>query len=572
MNVNTEKSQPYRMRTGLFTALVFLLLTASSIALLQVWAPLGAAWPVFAIMCVVLSYNYAMALSTQCAGLMLRQPLIETNSLQPPYSFAKVVVVVPCLLSSEEIVDDLLKALAANCRSSPGVNCGFVLLADLPDTNLREANGQASVHEAELLQRAVIGIDRLNDEIGMRFGLLLRPRVWVPAELLWMGKERKRGKIEAFNRYLLNPSDCAFNLVHCDTELLRDVLYVLTLDADSLLPEGALRSLVSLIDDPTNAKFAIIQPALRPKLGEPKNLYQWVTSSPFPPLTILQNVFGRSKFVGKGIYRVEEFHASVAGRIPDNVVLSHDVLESCLMPVGSVDEVFLVESHPSSLSEAMARLHRWYRGDWQNLAWAFPSNVRRTVSGFQQVELANIGFFGAWTISDLVVRDLHAPCLLALMFAAFYLPDDLAVLGLLLACEFSLMVITLAAKQSRAEAPATITELLRTLTGSFYYWMTLPVHAWVSVDAAARAIWRMLVSRRHRLEWTASAEYRAKRTSHARLPLMTPQVCAAASSMFVAVSQNSGTALLLSLLWLSQPIVQLWLERTPCQSLGEQAG
>ncbi len=550
----------YGIRTLLFLAFNTVLQVALVVALCRLWSPLAGVWQLLVVAgLMVLGYNYATAVTTLGVALMARRPVVRRSASAPSSTSSMVAVAIPCLLSSKPVINELLRRLADHRRSSPHVKAVFVLLADFMDS--REAEGRMSEEERELLQHAIVGIDRLNRELAPCFGLLVRARRWASTDHVWMGHERKRGKIEAFNRFLLDPRDCDFETVHCDRRNLTGVSCVLTLDADSVLPNDTLQAMVRLIDDPANARFVMIQPGLRPVPEEPKNWYQWITASPFPPLTILQSVFGRSKFVGKGMYRVREFQALVTGRVPENWVLSHDVLESCLMPVGSVDDVVIRESHPVTFAEARARLHRWYRGDWQNLPWALPCRVRSMIPEFRRVVPAKIGAAGAWMVADLAARDLHAPCLLMLLFTAFRLPSELAVVGALFACEVSLMAVTLASKQLRAEASTTLEELVRVVCGSVYFWMALPIHGWICVDAAARAFWRMFVSRQRRLEWTASAEFRATQAEQATTSAHTPSLVAAALGLLCGVLWSSHAALLLALLWLSQPVVQKLLER-----------
>ena len=57
-----------------------------------------------------------------------------------------------------------------------------------------------------------------------------------------MGWERKRGKIEEFNRLLRGASDTGFRHTAGDLSILPDVRYCITLDTDTQLPRDAAKT------------------------------------------------------------------------------------------------------------------------------------------------------------------------------------------------------------------------------------------------------------------------------------------------------------------------------------------
>jgi cyclic beta-1,2-glucan synthetase len=71
-----------------------------------------------------------------------------------------------------------------------------------------------------------------------------------------MGWERKRGKIEEFNRLLRGATDTSFAVQVGDLSVLPDVRYCITLDTDTRLPRDAARQLIGIITHPLNrARF-----------------------------------------------------------------------------------------------------------------------------------------------------------------------------------------------------------------------------------------------------------------------------------------------------------------------------
>ena len=168
------------------------------------------------------------------------------------------------------------------------------------------------------------------------------------------------------------------------------IRYVITLDADTRLPSGAARELVGTMAHPLNVPlldpavgrvvegYGVLQPRITPTLpeeGDP-SLYQRSFSGPcgIDPYAsavsdVYQDLFGEGSYTGKGIYDVDAFEAALAGRVPENSLLSHDLFEGLFARAGLVTDVSLFEEFPSSYLVAAVRQHRWARGDWQLLPW-----------------------------------------------------------------------------------------------------------------------------------------------------------------------------------------------------------
>ena len=65
-----------------------------------------------------------------------------------------------------------------------------------------------------------------------------------------MGWERKRGKLIEFNKLLLNEGETSFYIQAGSIESLKDIVYVITLDADTILPKDAAGKLIGTISHP----------------------------------------------------------------------------------------------------------------------------------------------------------------------------------------------------------------------------------------------------------------------------------------------------------------------------------
>ncbi|GAE61318.1 hypothetical protein XPN_3224 [Xanthomonas arboricola pv. pruni MAFF 301427] len=308
----------------------------------------------------------------------------------------RTLVVMPSMLASHEAIDELVGALEVHYLANRDEQLYFALLTDFLDAAQALLPGDMA-----LVAHAAQHIDRLNaayaDAHGDRFFLLHRARQWNAGEGCWMGAERKRGKLEALNRLLCAnaaPLQAAheFLQVQGDVAALVQVRYVITLDSDTHLPRDAARALVGAMSHPLNvprmdaagqiveAGYGILQPGLGTGMsegGESRFARMFGIEPGIDPYTrvvsdVYQDLFGEGSFIGKGIYAVATFEQVLAGRFPDNRVLSHDLLEGCYVRAGLLSDVRLYERHPQRYATDAKRRARWVRGDWQLLPWLLP--------------------------------------------------------------------------------------------------------------------------------------------------------------------------------------------------------
>ncbi len=247
-----------------------------------------------------------------------------------------------------------------------------------------------------LLAHARAAVEALNashrEDRPCIFYLFHRPRLWNPVERVWMGYERKRGKLEQFNARLRGGAQTAFSELVGDASILGSIRYVITLDTDTQLPRDAARTLIGNLAHPLNRPvfdaargrivegYAILQPRASISLtsaGQSRFTRLFAGESGIDPYTrevsdVYQDVFGEGSFIGKGIYDVDAFRQAVDGRFPEHLILSHDLLESGYARSALVSDVELIEEHPASYAIEASRRHRWIRGDWQIAGWLLP--------------------------------------------------------------------------------------------------------------------------------------------------------------------------------------------------------
>ncbi|MHB1300729.1 MAG: GH36-type glycosyl hydrolase domain-containing protein [Burkholderiales bacterium] len=348
----------------------------------------------------------------------------------------RTMVVVPTLLSKPQEIDDLLEAQEIRYLGNRDPNLFFALLTDFPD-----APEQKLTDDDALLAYARAAVLTLNENYREDrpciFYLFHRPRMWNPAERVWMGYERKRGKLEQFNARLRGGAQTAFSEIVGDASLLGTIRYVITLDTDTQLPRDVARALIGNMAHPLNRPvydadrgrivegYAILQPRVSISLtsaGHTRFTKLFAGESGIDPYTrevsdVYQDIFGEGSYIGKGIYDVDAFRQAVDGRFPDNLILSHDLLESGYARSALVTDVDLIEEHPASYAIEASRRHRWIRGDWQLAGWLLPyvpgpPGLNGSKAKRQSNPLTNLS---RWKIFDNLRRSLVPPSLLALL-------------------------------------------------------------------------------------------------------------------------------------------------------------
>jgi cyclic beta-1,2-glucan synthetase len=502
----------------------------------------------------------------------------------------RTLVVVPVLLSSLADVEEQIEGLEVHHLASPEGDLHFALLSDW-----RDADSEQTEADGALFAAVAQGIGRLNQKYGAapggdRFLLLHRRRVWNAGEHCWMGWERKRGKLHELNRLLRNARDTSFMAIEGQT-VPRGVRYVVTLDADTKLPRDTVRRLIGKMAHPLNRPkldpaagrvtegYAILQPRVTPALPSEGagTLFRRVFSSqggidPYAGAVsdVYQDLFGEGSFAGKGIYEVDSFEASLCGRVPDSTLLSHDLFEGVFARAGLASDVDVVEDFPDRYDLSSLRHHRWARGDWQLLPWILGLPP---APGWPPARLPAIG---RWKMVDNLRRTLSPGLSLASLGAGWLLPLPAAALWT------SFMLITLLLPPLVPVAASVIRRRpgvpLRARLHSFDSDLRLALvqtalaaalladQAWLMADAIVRTLWRLIVSRRHLLEWApsglAAAGRRLDLTSFYRR--MAPSVGVGLATLPVLWLARSNAWILaapFALAWIAAPAVALLASR-----------
>jgi cyclic beta-1,2-glucan synthetase len=499
------------------------------------------------------------------------------------------LVAVPALLMNEKQVRRLAQDLEVRFLGNHDPNLHFALLTDLPDSPVPAHEDDPLV---ELCSQLVKGLNEKyrGDNDGC-FLLLHRHRVYNPREKVWMGWERKRGKLMDLNKLLTGSYD-SFPVKAGDLSVLSKVRFVITLDADTELPRGAAQRLIGTLAHPLNqaiidpeknivvAGYGILQPRVRVSVQSASqshlaNIYSGQTG--FDIYTravsdVYQDLYGEGIFAGKGIYEVETVHRVLDRRFPQNALLSHDLIEGAYARVGLVTDVEVIEDYPSHYSAYNRRKHRWLRGDWQITSWLFsrvPDETGRMVSN-------PISLVSQWKIFDNLRRSLVEPATFLLFvlgwlvlpgYARSWTIASVCILFVPVWFEFVFTLARAAAEKKMVVAREAISALFTSNVNILLNLIFLPHQTFVSLDAVARTLIRRLFTRQRLLEWETAAQAEAGRDKRTPVDIYLNWMPVVAIVLGIAVYYLRPLALVAVLpilaLWAAAKPVSLWLNLPP---------
>ena len=508
----------------------------------------------------------------------------------------RTLAVVPALLTGTQNIEDLIGALEVRFLANQDENLHFGLLTDFCD-----ADKEVLPDDGELLHLARKRIEELNKKyMGGKndtFFLFHRPRRWNPGEQFWMGYERKRGKIGELILFLNAGTKGAakerFSLIAGDTAILSDVKYLITLDTDTQLPRDSARQFVEAMAHPLNrpqysedrqrvvSGYSILQPRLAVSLpGTNLSRYARIFGSEpgIDPYTrvvsdIYQDLFQEGSFIGKGIYDIAAFEQALKGRLPENLMLSHDLIEGCYARAGLLSDVQLYEEYPSCYVEDVKRRHRWIRGDWQIIQWLLP----RVPSREPRYQKNPLTLLSRWKIFDNLRRSL-VPSALTLLFLLGWtvLPSPwfwtLSALGIMLIPSLFVSIMGLLHKPDEVLMSQHITDAARSMRRHFeqsvFTLVCLPYEAFFMLDAIVSSTGRMLITHKRLLEWNPhsgqdhSNNYTKDLAAFCKIMWIAPlaAVAAAAYLMFANPAALFSAAPVL-FLWFTSPVIAWWISR-----------
>jgi cyclic beta-1,2-glucan synthetase len=479
---------------------------------------------VLALLAAVPASDLAIALLNRSVTALLTPgvlPRLELRDGVP--SRLRTIVVVPMLLTDRAEVEEQIGRLEVHYLANSDGDLRFAILSDWVDAPRETMPGDDDTLGAA--REGIAGLNRRHGAApdgGERFLLFHRRRLWNESERTWMGWERKRGKLHELNRLLRGATDTSF--LPTGAVAPSGVHYVVTLDADTRLPRGAVDRLVGTMAHPLNRPrfdsrgqrvvegYAVLQPRVTPPLpGREGSFFQRLSSGPagIDPYAaavsdVYQDLWGEGSYTGKGIYDVDAFEAALLGRVPENALLSHDLFEGVFARAGLVTDVELFESAPSHYGVAAARQHRWARGDWQLLPWILGTRIPAV---------------GRWKMLDNLRRTVSAPAAFLTLVAAWMIPGTLPavwsafVLATMAVPAFVPVFGGFIPQRRGISKRSHIRAVVRdTVLGVSQIGLTITMltyQAWLMSDAIVRTLVRVYVTHRGLLEWVTAAQAKA---------------------------------------------------------------
>ena len=446
----------------------------------------------------------------------------------PRFDFAKTIeketstiIAMPTIINSTAKLDKMIKKMETTYLANRSNNMYYMLLGDCTSEQKEFVD-----LDDKIVKYGKQLIDELNEKYPSEpklFNFLYRKRVYSKSEECFMGWERKRGALTELNLLLLNKlSEERINksmyLAHRD---IPNVKYLITIDEDTSLSLNSAKELVAIISHPLNkavvaknkkivkSGYGLIQPAVGLDIESANNSIFSKVFGGFGGLDIYtnaisnvyQDVFKEAIYTGKGIYDIGLFEQLIGDKVPENLILSHDLLEGSFMRTGLASDVEVQDGFPSNFIAYMKRNHRWYRGDMQIISW-----IVRPKSG--------LNLLSRWKILDNIRRELLDVIAFMFLIVSLFMPGKAfthAVIVTFCVMNFGYLLSILSQlihgknfERKQKQYIPVIYGIKANLLKMVFNVITIPYKAWVTVNAYCTSIYRMLISKKKLLEWTTA--------------------------------------------------------------------
>ncbi|MDD2435526.1 MAG: glucoamylase family protein, partial [Bacilli bacterium] len=458
------------------------------------------------------------------------KPLPKLDFSKGIPSTHKTMVVIPTIVKNKKRIRQVFDNLEQYYLINKTKNIYFTLLADAFE-NSEEYHKQ----DDEIIKGGLAEVERLNKIYGENiFNFVYRRRNYNEGEGSWLGYERKRGGLLHFNDLLLGnlteEQKEDYFRVHTFGDFNHKIKYVITLDVDTRLVLNSALKLVGTMAHPLNkpvinpetkivvSGYGLLQPRISLEVESTnKSLFSQVYAGVggfdsytniFP--NFYQDVFHEGSFYGKGIYDLEVFQEVLKHRFPNNLILSHDLLEGNYIRAGNVTDIDFIDDFPSKYLVDASRRSRWARGDIQIIGW-----LGRTVKNGEKTKEKNpITLLGKWKIFDNIRRGLIS--FFSLLIIILSLFDSLIhplwwllftvlihILPLIVEIIKNLEINKanfISLKYYRVLAFGYKAFLIKTITEL----ATIPYNAYLYLNSFIRSLYRMKISKKHLLNWVTA--------------------------------------------------------------------
>ena len=496
------------------------------------------------------------------------------------------MVVIPTIIKSREKVKELIRKLEIFYLANKSKNIYFTLLGDCSESNNKEELFDQEVIEEGIKQTEFLNQKYKNDEFPI-FSFLYRSRSWNEKEKKYIGWERKRGLLTQFNEYILGHQ---INIFKANTieeykeknlKNIPSIKYIITLDSDTDLPLNTAFELIGAMAHPLNKPIlnkeknkvvdghALIQPRVGVSLDVSyKNLFTKIFAGAGgidcytnAISDVYQDNFGEGIFTGKGIYDLEVFSKILKDEIPENTVLSHDLLEGSYLRCGLATDILLIDGYPSKYTSFMSRLSRWTRGDWQITRWIFkgPLNLLSKYKIFDNIRRSLVEIFSLISIFYFII--------LGLVFK-IGMKWDIGFILLINILPFLIEIIDqIILKKEGEKKQKTFAPKIDGIHGAFIRGIItlgcLPYKAFVCEVAKWKTIYRMNISHKHLLEWVTSedTEKQSKEDIIAYYKMMFINVLLGVFLLILGLKNTSILYYLIGILWICTPSIMCYISK-----------
>ena len=541
----------------------------------------------------ILTLTPSMTLSTEIVNYLYFKKFNPKHLPKMNYKHtipleATTMVVVPSLLTDKTRVQEMVKHLEVHYLSNNEENIYFALLGDSKDSMTEKMDV-----DKEVVETGLELISQLNKKYRKVKGkdifyFLHRKRTHSQTQGMWIGWEKKRGSLLEFNDLLLGNTDTSIDVVSGDVSGLK-IKYVITLDGDTKLPIDGAKRLIGTISHPLNKAvedkdnkiikegYGIIQPRIAVDIqSSNKNLFTRIFAGMggLDPYSvgvsdIYQDLFGDGIFIGKGIYDLDIFQKYLKNTIPENTVLSHDLLESNYIRAGLANDIVLIDEYPEKYISYMLREHRWVRGDWQIIRWL----KDRAITSLSK-----------WKILDNMRRSILPISLFLILFLGTILLPGNSLFWIMIYLLSSLFpiftmfvehILYRRFKTSKIKLSGNLILGYKTfLYQGILYLMFLPYRAMIILDAITRTLYRVFISKKNLLEWTTAFEMEKKikdkddvLTYYKTMIANTVSSVLVISLTYVFRPNNTVISLILGLLWILGPLLAYKISRVETVNL-----
>ena len=456
-------------------------------------------------------------------------PAYDLKGVVPPEG--KCALVYPVLLASEKDVYEMGRKLESCYVNNGHQNISYVLLGDLKDANKEKLDDDERIKGL-----AEETITRLNEKYDGGFFYFTRSRKFNKYQNKWMVWERKRGALTEFCRYLRGKD--SFEQICGNTKELEGVKYIITLDKDTVIPADFISEIVGSALHPLNVPridkktktvtkgYGIIKPSVFIDAAALKGtMFEKIFGGlggvdPYSASAsdLYMDVFGEAVFTGKGLINVDAFLECTNKAIPENTVLSHDLLEGSYLRCALYSPAVVYDSFPETFESHSKRQHRWIRGDWQLLPWIF-----KYIKDANGKKIKNpLNSLSVWKITDNLRRSITPLFLtMIIIFSGILFQNHLSYFaGAVLICVYMPALLYISDRiidgnifklpeKFQSGAICGLREKIynSTLSGAF-----LAYRGFMAADAIVRTIGRV-ITKKNTLEWVTAAQADSKSKS-----------------------------------------------------------